>query len=176
MLQKIDDSLLMKIADNDKKAFCELYEQAGTAVYAFALSILKNPADAEDIKQDCFIKIRLAASSYTPNGKALSWILSIAKNLCLMKLRSEKYQSGFSIDDYSFEEQFHEIDSLEDRLVLKTALQILSEDECAIVCLHAVTGWKHREIAKLMNLPLSTVLSKYRRSLKKLRNELEGKL
>lgn len=174
LLQKIDDSLLTRIAANDKNAFCELYELAGTTVYAFALSILKNPADAEDVKQDCFIQIRRAAASYRPENRALSWILSIVKNLCLMKLRREKFHSVFSIDDFPFEEPFQEIDRLEDRLVLKTALHILSEEESAIVCLHAVTGLKHREIAGILDLPLSTVLSKYRRGLKKLRNELEG--
>ena len=40
--------------------------------------------------------------------------------------------------------------------------------------LHAVTGWKHREIAGLLELPLSTVLSKYRRALLKLKTKLEG--
>jgi len=42
------------------------------------------------------------------------------------------------------------------------------------VTLHAVTGWKHKEIAALLDLPLSTVLSKYRRALQKLRDILEG--
>ena len=40
--------------------------------------------------------------------------------------------------------------------------------------LHAVTGWKHREIAQLLEIPLATVLSKYRRALQKLKNTLEG--
>ena len=42
--------------------------------------------------------------------------------------------------------------------------------------LYAVTGWKHREIAALLELPLPTVLSKYHRALKKLRKRLEGDL
>ena len=47
-------------------------------------------------------------------------------------------------------------------------------DERQVVTLHAVTGWKHKEIAALLDLPLSTVLSKYRRALQKLRDILEG--
>jgi len=39
--------------------------------------------------------------------------------------------------------------------------------------LHAVTGLKHREIAEMMGMPLATVLSKYARSLKKLKAQLE---
>ena len=44
----------------------------------------------------------------------------------------------------------------------------LTQDEREIVVLHVVTGLKHREIAELLEMPLPTVLSKYRRSLKKL--------
>ena len=54
------------------------------------------------------------------------------------------------------------------------ALTALADDERQIVLLHAVTGWKHREIAGLLELPLSTVLSKYRRALLKLKTKLEG--
>ena len=53
-------------------------------------------------------------------------------------------------------------------------LDSLDSQERRIVVLHAVTGLKHREIAALLELPLSTVLSKYSRSLKKLRKQLEG--
>lgn len=60
------------------------------------------------------------------------------------------------------------------RHVLRAALSVLSEQERQVVMLHAVTGLKHREIAQLLELPLATVLSKYRRALKKLNLLLEG--
>lgn len=62
----------------------------------------------------------------------------------------------------------------EDRAVLEAALNILSDQERQIVVLHAAAGLKHREIAKLLELPLPTVLSKYRRALSKLKTKLEG--
>ena len=64
--------------------------------------------------------------------------------------------------------------TVEDRQVLRTALEGLTDEERQVVTLHAVTGWKHKEIAHLLDLPLSTVLSKYRRALQKLRTILEG--
>lgn len=60
--------------------------------------------------------------------------------------------------------------------MLETAFQILSREECQIIMLHAVSGLKHREVGELLGLPLSTVLSKYNRGIKKLRGQLEGKL
>ena len=49
-------------------------------------------------------------------------------------------------------------------------MEALNDDERQIIMLHAVCGFKHREIAELLNKPLSTVLSKYRRGLKKLKD------
>ena len=62
--------------------------------------------------------------------------------------------------------------SSENRIVLKECMQLLNDEERKIVVLHAVTGFKHREIAKLLELPLSTVLSKYNRAIKKLKTAL----
>jgi RNA polymerase sigma-70 factor (ECF subfamily) len=57
-------------------------------------------------------------------------------------------------------------------MVLLTVLEILNDQERAIILLHAVSGLTHREIANDLVLPLSTVLSKYHRGLKKLRKHL----
>ena len=66
--------------------------------------------------------------------------------------------------------------SPEDRIVLTACMDKLKDDERQIIMLHAVSGFKHREIAEFLSLPLSTVLSKYHRALKKLRVLLtEGK-
>ena len=57
--------------------------------------------------------------------------------------------------------------------MLQSLLSQLSDEERQIVTLHALTGCKHREIAAVLNIPLSTVLSKYRRALRKLEKALE---
>ena len=172
----VDDSLLIGVSEGNKEAFTALYRIAGTAVYAYALSILRNPAEAEDAMQDTFLKIRCAAAVYQPRGKAMAWILTITRNVCLMKLRQNKHLSLYALEDARGEPDWSPVTDLEDRLVLRSAMKVLSEEECQIVILHAVTGWKHREIAAQLQLPLSTVLSKYRRGLRKLKAELEGKL
>ena len=59
---------------------------------------------------------------------------------------------------------------------METAFQILSKEECQVIVLYAVSGMKHREISEILNLPISTVLSRYNRGIKKLRKELEGRL
>lgn len=173
-LVSIDADLLKRIADDDVAAFEEFYRLTEQTVYAFVLSILKNPHDAQDIMQDTYIKIRSAAHLYKDQGKPLAWVFTIARNLCLMRIRTGKRESDTTIDDLTDSEYLATSDSgsSEDRIVLDAALTILGEEERQIVILHAISGLKHREISKLLELPLSTVLSKYNRSLKKLKKHL----
>jgi RNA polymerase sigma-70 factor (ECF subfamily) len=67
-----------------------------------------------------------------------------------------------------------ESENLLDSLVLREAMTVLSEEERQIVVLHALSDMKHRQIAEVMGMPLPTVLSKYSRAMKKLRNRLQG--
>lgn len=175
--QKLDEDLISRIANGDVLAFENLYELTEQTVYAFILSILKNPHDAQDIMQDTYVQIRASAHLYKKQGKPLAWIFTIAKNLCLMKLRTTGKTSDTPLEE--LEDSNHLASSeqvqTEDRIVLQTALEILKEEEREIVILHAVSGMKHREIAKNLGMPLSTVLSKYNRSLKKLKKYLLSK-
>ena len=168
------EKLLVQIAAGDQEALARLYSRARGAMYALALSYVKNAHDAQDITQDTFVQIWDNAPQYRPKGSPMGWILTVARNLALMKLR--RLQRHGELD----EEQWNAIPadapgvSSEDRLLLQNALAALEEQERRIVVLHAVTGLKHREIAALLELPLATVLSKYHRALKKLKLQLEG--
>ncbi len=167
------DRLLVKIERKDKEALAALYNHTKSAVYGFALSILRNRAEAEDVMQEAFINIYKAAKGYQSRGKPLAWILTIVRNLSLMRLREmKKYEPN---PDW-LQEAVNPEDSTSrslNRLLLDTALKVLGAEERQIVILYSVAGLKHREIAALLNLPLSTVLSKYRRSLSKLKKQME---
>ena len=62
--------------------------------------------------------------------------------------------------------------AVENRIITNAVLKKLSSEERQIVVLHAVAGMKHREIADCLEKPLSTILNKYRRALKKLEGYL----
>ena len=168
------EALISGIAAGSREDLAELYRRTRAAVYGLALSYLKNGAEAEDVAQDTFVKVWAAAPSYRPQGKPMAWLLTITRNLALGRLRtaariqdlSEAQWSAFSIESDSL--------TADDRTVLAAALGRLSDEERHIVVLHAVCGLKHREIAQFLGLALSTVLSKYHRSLKKLKTILEG--
>lgn len=168
------EPLLLRLAQGDQSALEELYRRARTSVYGLALSYLKHTHDAEDVTQDTFVRIWENAPRYRPQGMPLAWILAVARNLALMKLRERGKTQALEPEEWERLAVDSPLVTAEDRQVLQTALSGLSDEERQVVILHAVTGWKHREIADLLELPLSTVLSKYRRALSKLKQKLEG--
>lgn len=169
---KIDESLFQRIGQNDREAFEELYQLTQRAVYTYVLSMVKNADDTCDIVQETYLKIRSCAHLYVPQGKPLAWIFTIARNLTLSFFRSRKPMVDLGEDWEEDNPSYSYVEDPTDRMVLQAALNILGEEERQILLLHVVSGLKHREIAKLLKLPLSTVLSRYQRSIQKLRKFL----
>ena len=119
--------------------------------------------------QETFLQLWTASASYVPRGQSpVSWLLGITRNTALKHLRSEQ-KTGIALDDLP--EAADPLDhflAAENRIVTRAVMAQLAPEERQIVVLHAVAGLKHREIAKLLDKPLSTILNKYRRALKKL--------
>ena len=166
--------LLIRVAGGERDALAELYRRTRTAVYGFALSYLKNAQDAQDLTQDVYVRVWDCAEQYRLTGSPMGWLLTVCRNLCLMRLRREKRNVALSEKEWdAVPAQESDLDA-DERVLLQHALAALGEEERRVVLLHAVTGMKHREIAALLELPLATVLSKYHRALKKMRAYLEG--
>lgn len=164
------EELLRQIALGSQQAFEELYRATDSAIYGYALSLMRNHHEAQDIMMDTYLKIRCAAHLYMPMGKPMAWILTITKNIARTKLRS----AGRQIPLDGLEETTPSFDrDSEEAVALEQAMKVLGDQERQILILHAVTGLKHREIAEMLGMPLATVLSKYARSLKKLKKALE---
>ena len=168
---RLEERLLPLVGQGDSEAFEVLYRSTEKAVYALALSILRNPHDAEDIVQETYLKVRAAAHLYVPQGKPLAWLFTITKNLCRDLLRGQS-RTEAAPDGAEDDLRFSYVSDPTDGLVLEAALKALGEEERQVVLLHAASGLKHREIARNLGLPLSTVLSRYSRALKKLQRYL----
>lgn len=166
------ENCMMELSAGNTAAMEPLYRIANPSVYAFALSLLKSSHDAEEIAQECFVRVYLGAAGYRPQGKPMAWLITITRNLCMEKLREQGKRSDIPEEDWDkYLEQTPA--SPEDRLVLEQCLKALDDSERQVVILHAVGGMKHRETAELLGLPLATVLSKYSRAIKKLKSKLE---
>ena len=170
---QIDDAL-HRIAQGDDVALQSLYELTSSSIYAYALSVTKSAHDAQDIMHDTFVKVYEKAHTYQSHGKPMAWILTIAKNLCFQRFRQQSRM--VDIPDETLFAQFADNSNMsaDDKMFLQQYLSHLSEQERSIVVLHAVTGLKHREIAKHLDMPLATVLSKYHRAIKKLKTIIKG--
>ncbi len=160
------DQWLHRIGHGDRDALGEVYQATGSAVYAYALSILGNHADAQDVVHDTFVSIWHKAEDYRSQGKPLAWIITIARNHCMMLLRRQRRYI------YPQMPQADNMHHPQESVALRLCLELLSDEERQIVVLHVIAGMTHRQIGQLLGLKTSTVLSKYHRSLQKLRENL----
>lgn len=164
------DECIAKIANNKSAdALSDLYRETSTAVFGYALSILKNRHDAEDVMHDLYVQIYQSAEQYKSSGKPMAWILTITRNLCMQKFRRDSKVIDLPSDDWEMYLESKEGMSVEEKLIIRKCMSSLPTEDLQIVVLHAVAGYKIKEIAEMLGLPLSTVLSKHSRALKKLR-------
>lgn len=164
------DSALRQIAAGDNDAFARLYTETRRGVYAFLFSYFRDSADCEDVMQTTYLKIKQNIGQYQPGTNGLSWILQIAKNTALNELRSRSARRKLEETAMTVTEDDRSCDSMETRFALMEILKReLDEEEQRIVILHVLWGYKHREIAGILQCPLGTVTSRYKRAAAKLR-------
>lgn len=171
---KPTDQLMKQVAEGDADAFARLYYCTQSAVYSLLLSLVKNPATAEDLMQDTYLSVQHSIQSYVPQGKPMAWIFTIAKNLAFQELRRQKKQTWEEYDENETLESGDDIGQAIDNIILRTALQVLDEKERRIVLLHVASGMKFIEIASATGTPLGTVLSSYHRAMRKLNKNVKG--
>ena len=171
------DKYLKNIALGSTDDLINLYNNTKHIVYGYAISILKNVHEAEDILHDVYIKIFENAEMYQSSGKPMAWILTITRNLSLMKIRKEKHHEDIDelIETIALKSN---MDDIENKILIDTVFKHISDEERNILILHVLSGYKFNEISKFLALPLSTALSKYHRvikKMKKLMKEEKGK-
>lgn len=163
----IDEAWMTRIAAGDKEALQRLYVAVGDKVYGFALSLVRNPQDAEDVLQETFLRVHAYAKEYRPQGKPMAWIFTIARHLAMDKRRQQKNTQ--SLEETADTVNLSGIERADHRMLLDSLLNHLTEEDRQILILHVVAGMKHREVATVMEMPLNTVLSRYHRALNRLK-------
>ena len=171
MKNKDLDLLLRKMKMGNEDAFVELYNATKKGLFAFIYTYLNNYQDSEDILLETFIKIRSNIQRYKDNTNPTAWMFQIAKNEALNYINKNK-----RVEYVDFQENVsiagnYEMD-VEGKQILEITIKVLSQDEARIVLLHAVEGYKHQEISKILNMPLGTVLWKYNKAIKTLQEAL----
>ena len=165
----IPSDLLPKIAQGNKDAFEQLYQLTYKPVFSFLLSLTMNQEDANDLLQETYLRVYGSAHMYH-HGNPMAWIMKIGKNLFLMEKRKKKPEP---ISDPEVQTDLQigldTVENVETRILLEQLFLVLSEEEREIVVMHVTGGFRHREIAEILNMPIGTVLVKYNRAMKKLK-------
>lgn len=169
-----DRELLEMTAAGDGVAFAALMARHEEKVFACALRMLSNRADALDATQETFISAFRQASRFRGDAAVGTWIYRIAINACNDLLRKRKRWT-------TQDEQDNLVDgstaSLEDRvaseLAVRVALARISEEYREAVVMHDIGGVPYEEIASVTGVPVGTVKSRISRGRKALARLLE---
>jgi len=100
-----DAQRMLQFQKGDQKAFEELFEKYHRPILNFCFRFLGNSHEAEDIAQDTFIQVYQAAPRYQPLTKFSTWLYTIAKNLCLNRLREGRMEAMAKVNSLMGEEE-----------------------------------------------------------------------
>jgi RNA polymerase sigma-70 factor (ECF subfamily) len=91
--------IIKRVCDGEREAFYELVQPYERMVYATAISVMKNPADAEEVAQEAVLKAFSNLASFRAESKFSTWMLQITYNEARMRLRKTRSHLYESIDD-----------------------------------------------------------------------------
>lgn len=175
MTEQSLDRYVEKLKNGDKNAFGYLYDKTNKAVFFSIYNILHNREKAKDIAQETYLTAYEKINMYSLGTNFVAWIVTIGKRLALNEVK--KYSKEFSVDFSENESLYGEYSMTDnyDTTTLDTAKKVLQSDEYEILMYCAVSGYKRREVAKIMNIPIGTVTWKYNNAVKKIKEELTKK-
>lgn len=152
----------------ERSAFEEIYNEISTSAYTVAYRITGDRCLSEDIIQEFFIRLYRKPPETTLE-KPRAYLLRMVHNLTIDKLEKQHV----SIDECE-NILSDKADSADERIDLEIAFRKLTSEERQLVTLHLNGGFRFREIAEIMNIPVGTALWRYRKAINKLRNILNG--
>src|SRR5690348_497097 len=158
------------------RAFERMYKRHVGDVYRYALAVMRNPADAEDVTQTTFLN---AYRAFVEKGnrpeKPQHWLIAIAHNVCRQRFR----QSARRPSEVAFEDDIadtivdDEMPTAED---IRRALGHLAFNQRAALVMRELEGRSYTEIADILDLSTSAVETLIFRARRALREQLEGSL
>lgn len=179
MAASTEPELLAHARAGDHDAFAELARRHYQACFRIALSILRNPADAEDEVQNTFLKALIHLPEYENRSELRTWLISIVRNQCLMRLRSAAHQRSRPLDDISKIEIRHNSAAPDEDLSRRQTEQLVARNVRLlpavyreVLLLHNLRGMRLEAVALRLGISPGAVKSRLRRARHELRNRI----
>lgn len=185
-----DEMLMVRYQRGERKAFVELVRRHNQPIYNFMLRQVRVPSLAEELTQDVFMRLVQNAAEFKHEARFLTWLYTIARNLCIDQLRKLSHRRHASLDQPGPEREHgrplseslsdHRSDtsaernavSSEVRSCIVQALDSLPEDQREVFLLREVANLPFRDIAEITGAGENTVKSRMRYALDRLKDAL----
>jgi RNA polymerase sigma-70 factor (ECF subfamily) len=175
-----DRALLRAVAAGDKEALRQLYTRHSAVLFALALRVLSDRAEAEDVLQEAFVQIWKTAGSFDEGrGKPLGWLIMLTRSRAIDRLRSRKTRSRVTESMAKDTSQTagsttpaDEALASEAQRTVRNALKSLPSDQRVPIEMAYFGGLTQFEIAQQLSQPLGTVKTRMRSGMMRLREQL----
>jgi RNA polymerase sigma-70 factor (ECF subfamily) len=168
-----------RLRAGDRRAFEDLVRLQQHRVYGLALRMLGNPADAQDVAQEAFLRAHRGLAEFRGDARLSTWLYAIVSRLCLNRLAGSERRLNRQGEETLAQlpdaapgpDQALERGELEE--ALHRAIAELPDERRIVVVLRDVEGLAYEEIAEVLDLPVGTVRSRLHRARLDLKEKLE---
>jgi len=168
-----ETELVAQLKAQDEHAFSYLYDNYSGALFNIITQIIPDREIASDVLQEVFVNIWRKMNTYDPvKGRLFTWMLNIARNASIDKVRSRAYQDSLKNQSLPQDVNAYANQSVRqatDDYGLRKLVNKLKDDQKVLVELSYFQGFTHEEIARSLNIPLGTVKTRIRSALTQLR-------
>ncbi len=174
---KIDEALLIEECKKQKRqAQAVLYEKYYAKLVGVSQRYMSDLSSAQDVTQDCFIKIFKAIKKFRGDSAIYSWMSRIVVHESIRRLKKSKILTFDSIPEAWVETeeiQEHEVDSLQVDVLFQLIME-LPVGYRSVLSMYSIEGFSHKEIAKELGISESSSRSQLARARSLLRKKLKN--
>ncbi|MDM7859074.1 RNA polymerase sigma factor [Alteromonas sp. ASW11-36] len=162
--EKAERDVIAAAQQGDKLAYKKLYDAHVGRVYALCLRLTGERTMAEDATQEVFIQLWNKLSNFNGQSKFSTWLHSVTSNITISYIRKQKgwFQRTFNIEESAVHDQ--QIDTSADTVSLDDYVLRLPERARHVFVLHAIEGYRHEEIADLLNMAVGSSKAQFHRA------------